>query len=148
MSEENILKCKFHEGEWNKYKVVSIKVSELWASCPKAVHHRGKPFYQKILEDIKAYGLHFPLIVVDAKRTDLVKQKQRYGGKIRNLPFDAMNCDMNAKQFTVWGGSNRWFVADEIGYEYVDCIIVPNADFDKARSMQCLHRQPYNGKLY
>lgn len=146
MSEDKkILKCRFHGKEWNGYKIHTVKVSDLWASVPKAIKHRGKEFYNKVRDDIDKNGLHFPLIVVDARRGDLIKQKKKYGDKIRDLPFDKQFDDLNIIQLTVWGGSNRWFVAHELGYEYVDCIIVPDGDFNKARSMQCMHRAPYQG---
>ena len=148
MDNENILKCQFHGKTWNNYKVHSLKVSELWASVKKAENHRGKTFYTKVKELIEKDGLHFPLIVVDAKRFNLVEQKKKYGDRIVDLPFDKGLDDLNVRQYTVWGGSNRWWVAHELGYEYVDCIIVPNADFGTARAMQGMHRAPYKGKLY
>ncbi|GEM_PF-822756 len=142
------LTSQYHKSQWNDLKVVSLKVNELWASVPKAAKLRNKTFYQMVFEDIEKNGLHFPLLVVDARRGDLVRQKKKYGNKICELPFDQRFDDLNARQYTVWGGSNRWHVANELKYEYVDCVIIPNADFDKARNLQGLHRKPYKGKLY
>ena len=64
------------------------------------------------------------------------------------LPFDKDKDDLTVRQYTVWGGSNRWNIANELKYDFVDCVIVENADFDKARGMQALHRQPYGGIYY
>jgi len=144
----NTLKSRFYGLEWNNIKVVTLKVSDLWASVPIAKTHRNKEFYEPIKEDIKKNGLHFPLIVVDATRNDLVKAKEKHKDKLCELPFDKDNDDLNIRQYTVWGGSNRWNIANELGYEYVDCIVVANADFERARSMQALHRKPYQGKYY
>lgn len=146
--EESILKCKFHGTAWNGYKVTHLEVSELWASVKKAEMLRGKSFFATVKEDIRKNGLHFPLIIVDTPRHNLIEQKSRYGDKIEPLPFDPKRDDLNVRQYTVWGGSNRWWVAHELGFKYVDCIIVPKADFNKARSMQAMHRAPYRGQLY
>ena len=142
------LKSKFNNSEWNDIKVVSLKVSDLWASVPVAKQYKGRDFYEPIKQDIRENGLQFPLIVVDATRRDVLKQKQISNNKLCALPFDENKDDLNVRQYTVWGGSNRWYAADELGFKYVDCIIVPNADFNKARSMQALHRAPYRGQLY
>ena len=143
-----ILKSRYHNSQWNNIKVISLRVSDLWALVPLAKQHRGKEFYEPIKEDIRKNGLHFPLIVVDATRNDILKQKKKYGDKLCKLPFDKDKDDLTVRQYTVWGGSNRWNIANNLGYEYVDCVIVVNADFDRARGMQGLHRKPYKGKYY
>lgn len=143
-----ILKSRYHNSQWNNIKVVSLRVSDLWASVPLAKQHRGREFYEPIKEDIRKNGLHFPLIVVDATRNDILKQKKKYTDKLCELPFDKDKDDLTVRQYTVWGGSNRWNIANDLGYEYVDCVIVENADFDRARGMQGLHRKPYKGKYY
>lgn len=143
-----ILKSRYHNSQWNNIKVVSLRVSDLWASVPLAKQHRGKEFYEPIKEDIRKNGLHFPLIIVDATRNDILKQKKKYADKLCELPFDKDKDDLTVRQYTVWGGSNRWNIANDLGYEYVDCVIVENADFDRARGMQGLHRKPYKGKYY
>jgi len=149
MSEDKkVLKCEFHGDKWNDYIVVSLRVDTLWASVPRAINHRGRPFYENVKKDIEENGLKFPLIVVDAKRKHLIEQKNRYGNKVCELPFDRLRDDLEVRQYTVWGGSNRWWVAKELGYEAVDCIVVPNADFNKARGMQAMHRAPFKGTLY
>ena len=143
-----ILKSRYHNSEWNRIKVVSLRVDDLWASVSIAKEYKGKEFYEPIKEDIRKNGLHFPLIVVDATRNDLVKEKRKYGDKLCKLPFDEDKDDLTVRQYTVWGGSNRWNIANDLGCEYVDCVIVHNADFEKARKMQALHRKPYQGKYY
>ena len=142
------LKSKFNGSQWNGINVTPLKVSDLWPSVPIAKQHRGKEFYEPIKQDIRKNGLNFPLIVVDATRNDILKQKRKYKNRICPLPFDENKDDLSVRQYTVWGGSNRWNIANDLGYEYVDCIIVNNADFDRARSMQVLHRKPYQGKYY
>lgn len=143
-----ILKSRYNGSKWNNIDVVELKVSDLWASVPIAKQHKGKEFYEPIKEDIRKNGLMFPLIVVDAARSDILKQKNIYNDRMCPLPFDRTKDDLAARQYTVWGGSNRWNIANELGYDFIDCIVVENADFDKARSMQALHRQPYGGIYY
>ena len=46
----------------------------------------------------------------------------------------------------VWGGSNRLEVARALGYDSIDCVIMPS--FEKARSYQASHRKPYSEKFY
>tara|TARA_B110000858_G_scaffold197561_1_gene259635 strand:- start:958 stop:1395 length:438 start_codon:yes stop_codon:yes gene_type:complete len=142
------LKSRYHNLEWNDIKVIELRVSDLWASVPVAKTLRNRDFYEPIKQDIKENGLHFPLIVVDATRNDLVMQKKKYKDSLCELPFDKDKDDLTVRQYTVWGGSNRWHIANELGYEHVDCIIIRNADFDSARRMQKLHRKPYQGKYY
>jgi|TARA_R110002153_G_scaffold2331_2_gene11398 hypothetical protein len=142
------LKSRYNGSEWNNIEVIQLKVSELWASVPAVKVHRGREFYEPIKEDIRKNGLHFPLIVVDATRNDLVAQKKKHKDNLCKLPFDQYKDDLTVRQYTVWGGSNRWNIANELGYKYVDCVIVHNGDFEAARVMQSLHRKPYQGKYY
>jgi hypothetical protein len=143
-----ILKSRYNDSTWNNINVIELKVSDLWASVPIAKKHRSKEFYEPIKEDIKKNGLHFPLIVVDATRNDILKQKKIYTNRLCALPFDPDKDDLTVRQYVVWGGSNRWNIANELGYDFVDCVIIENSDFDKARGMQKLHRKPYQGKYY
>jgi|TARA_E500000318_G_C3446231_1_gene167014 hypothetical protein len=145
----NLLKSQFNGTQWNGYDVVPLKISELWASVPKATIHRGKEFYGPILNDIKENGLHFPLLVVHANKQQIIEQKNKYGSKLCNLPFNKDDGWLTDKMYVVWGGSNRVRIAEELGYEYIDCCIVaPNGEFEKARGMQKMHREPYQGKYY
>lgn len=148
MEKKLLLKSRFHGDYWNSMEVVSLQVSALWASVPIAPKVKGRDFYGPIMKDIQENGLHFPLIVVDATRAQVLQQKKKYKNKLCDLPFDPKEGDLTKRQYVVWGGSNRWNIANELGYEYVDCVIVPNGEFDKARSMQKLHRKPYQGKYY
>lgn len=142
------LKSKYHGLVWNGMKVVSLKVSDLWASVPIAKTHRNKEFYEPIKKDIQENGLHFPLLVVDATRAQLVEQKNKYPKQLCELPFDKDKDFLTVRQYTVWGGSNRWNIAKELGYKKVDCVIIPDGDFRRARNLQALHRKPYEGKYY
>jgi hypothetical protein len=49
--------------------------------------------------------------------------------------------------YVVWGGSNRLVVAKELGYDKVDCVIIPDGDFKCAWGLQPLHRKDYT-ELY
>ena len=139
----NILKSNYHGGMWNNINVVSLPVKELWASVAKAEKHRGKEFFEPVKKDIEENGLNFPLLVVHSTYAQLVEQKERYKKAMLALPEE-----IDEKIYVVWGGSNRWHVANELGYEYVDCVLFKNGEFDQARKMQNLHRKPYQGIFY
>lgn len=144
----NNLKCKYHGSTWNDANVVSLPVKDLWASVPKADRHKGKAFYTPVMKDIKENGLCFPLLVVEATHKQLMAEKKRYKDAILDLPFDENDTDLEEKIYVVWGGSNRVRIAEELGYDHVDCVILINGQFDKARGMQRLHRKPYQKKFY
>lgn len=138
-----VLYSKYHDSEWNSMKVVSLRISELWASVPKADVHKGKEFYKPVLKDIEKNGLHFPLLIVEATYTQLEEQKKKYKDKMMELPSDSGKMIK-----VVWGGSNRVRIAEELGYTHIDCVVYKDGLFDKARRDQRLHRQPYKGKYY
>ena len=144
----SVLKSRYHGKSWNDKEVITLPIDELWASVPKADKHKGKAFYQPVLEDIKENGLHFPLLIVEATHKQLIAEKVRYKHKMVELPFNAKNTDLDKKIYVVWGGSNRVRIAKELGYEYVDCVLYSDGSFDEARSHQKLHREPYKGKYY
>ena len=125
----NLLKSQFNGTQWNGYDVVPLKISELWASVPKATIHRGKEFYGPILEDIKENGLHFPLLVVHATKQQIIEQKNRYGSKLCDLPFKQDEGWLTDKMYVVWGGSNRVRIAEELGYEYIPAIVKDVSNF-------------------
>ena len=81
-----ILKSKYHKQGYivmnqKKYKIEILPVNEIWPSVPKAVKHRGKPFYKELTVDIKANGLLFPIMVVTATRKQINEQKKNMGCK-------------------------------------------------------------------
>ena len=139
----NILKSKYHGSTWNNIEVTPLRVNELWASVPKAVKHKNKEFFQPVMDDINESGLHFPLLVVHATYNQLLTQKSKYRNKMVELPEDT-----GEKLYVVWGGSNRWHAANELGFDSVDCVVFKDGQFDEARDMQKLHRKPYQGKFY
>lgn len=141
-----LLKSK--HDEWDGMKVIPLKIDELWASVPKAEKHRGKAFYEPVMKDIEANGLHFPLLIVEATHAQLIKEKRKYKNKMLELPFDEKTTDLDKKIYVVWGGSNRVRAASELGYDHIDCVIFGDGKFDLAKSKQRLHRKPYMGKFY
>lgn len=143
-----ILKSKFHGSYWDEMKVVSLLISDLWPSVEKAEVHNGIRFYESVKKDIEENGLNFPLLVVDANRKQVIEQKKKYGNRVRDLPFPVNTDDLDARQYVVWGGSNRFEAAQELGFTYVDCVVFPNGDFKAAHGKQKLHRAPYQGKFY
>lgn len=135
-----ILKSKFHNKEWNNKKVISLPLSQLWPSVPRADELKGKPFYSRIKADIEQNGLHFPLIVVQADYDKVLQQKKKFNKGMSQPPSKT---DYNG--YTVWGGSNRFRIAEECCYDAVDIVIYDS--FEQARKDQKLHRQPFQ-KFY
>lgn len=142
---KKVLESEFHRERWNDLWVVTLPIDELWQSVPKAVTHKGKSFYPEIIKDIQKNGLRFPILVVDAPKSALIEQKQRFKTKMNELPF-WQSGDLDAHFKTVWGGSNRYSAAKELGYTHIDCVVLDN--YESARSMQRLHRAPYIGTFY
>ena len=99
------------------------------------------------MEDIMQNGLTFPLLVVDATREQIIKQKETYKDRLCYLPF-YKNSYLTLQQYVIWGGSNRVRIAEELGYTHIDCVIFPNGDFATPHSKQGLHRKPYQKKFY
>lgn len=134
------LDCEFHGKDWNGYDVVQIPVKDIWASVPIAKIHKGKVFYDRVKADIQKDGMKFPLLVVKSTRAEVKRQKKKYTKQLNPLPFWD-NDDLSVEMYTVWGGSNRLKIAEELGYDTVDCVLIPT--FEKAHGMQRLHRQPF-----
>ena len=135
------LDSQFHDKRWNDMLVVQIPLSSIWQSVPIAMVHRTKDFFPRIKQDIKENGLHFPLLIVKSDYAELLRQKAKFKAKILPLPTEE---DFNG--YTVWGGSNRYAIAKQLGYDSVDCVVFD--EFVKAHKCQKMHRKPYLGKYY
>jgi hypothetical protein len=139
-----ILKSKYHNQKSitvnNKtYPVEVIKLSEIWPSVKMAKIHRGQKFYEPLLKDIDKNGMTYPIMVVHAKLKEIMRQKQIWKDKIRELPFDPIAINkaggsLADRQYVVWGGSNRYFVAKQLGFSHIDCAIIPT--FEEAYALQ------------
>ena len=141
------LLCEFSNSQWDGKDVVSLPITELWASVAKADIHKGRAFYKLVMADIAENGLNFPLLVVDATREQDIEQKKRHKDKLVDLPFE-LDSDLSKQQYVVWGGSNRVRIAEELGYTHIDCVVYANGDFDTPHKKQKLHRTPYQAKYY
>ena len=97
-------------------------------------------FYKPLKELIQKEGLHNPLITVECTRLELKGQKAKWGKKLNDLPF-WLDEDLNEKLLVIWGGSNRLYVARELGYTHIDCVMIPT--FDAARKLQKTHRSTH-----
>lgn len=122
------------------YPVKQLPVDEIWASVPKAIIHHGVPFYEPVKADIKKNGMVWPIMVVTCTRQELKGQKAKWGNKINDLPF-WMADDLNEKMYVVWGGSNRLWIARELGYTHIDCAMIPN--FAEAHNLQKTMRESH-----
>ena len=162
----NCLKSEYHTQGWikmsgKKYPIRQLPIDEIWPSVPLAEKSaRGLPFYKPVLKDIKANGLKFPIMVIDSTRAEVCRQKTKWQKKLCDLPFphqivkkqdDVTNkwiCDApenNDKQIYVcWGGSQRVRIAKELGYDYIDCAMMPS--YNVAHKLQKVMRAPFDKK--
>lgn len=124
---------------WNDYEVVSINQSELIQSVPSAEFVKGKPFYKPLKEDIEKSGLKFPIIVVLCTTEQLISAIEKFGSALNKI---SVSTERETHYF-IWGGSNRIQVARELGYDIVDCILIPDANFDEAYRLQKIQRESY-----
>jgi hypothetical protein len=143
-----ILRSKFSDRKlWNKYPVKVLAIRDIFISVPKTETLRGKPFYQYLLEDIQRDGLHFPLLVSEPTRTELRQKKKQYKKRMCDMPEWNDGLDENEiRQLTVWGGSQRIRVANDLGYTHIDCAIIPT--LDEARTLQGKMRAPFTQRYY
>lgn len=131
----------------NKYPIEQLRVDEIWASVPKAIIHNGIDFYEPVKKSIIDSGMDWPIMVVNCARHELKGQKAKWGNKINDLPF-WMAEDLNIKMNVVWGGSNRLWVARELGYSHIDCAMMPSFESAHAlqKTMRETHQQFYANK--
>jgi hypothetical protein len=152
-----ILKSRLHDqGYWEvtsnlepihkgkRFPIKQIAVDEIWASVPKAEIHQGIPFYAPVKEDIKKNGMHWPIMVVNCSREELKGQKAKWGNKINDLPF-WFNEPLDVRMNVVWGGSNRLWIARELGFTHIDCAMMPtfNTAHVLQKTMRENHKQFY-----
>ena len=123
-----------------KYPIKQIRVDDIWASVPKAEVHNGIEFYKPVKESIAKEGMHWPIMIVNCSRAELKGQKAKWKQKINDLPF-WMAEDLNARMNVVWGGSNRLWIARELGYTHIDCAVMPN--FETAHALQKTMRENF-----
>ena len=148
-----LLKSKYHEkGYWENttqfeqqthgkhYPLEHLDVNKVWASVPKAERHQGKDFYKPILEDIRKNGMMNPILVVRATKDELKGQKAKWGKNLCELPF-WFGDEKEGMIDVVWGGSNRLYIARELGYTHIEAAMIPT--FAEARLLQKCHRHTH-----
>lgn len=143
------LKSKIQNKLWEKYKITSLPLKEIWPSVPfvDVLPTISKPFKQNLYEDIKENGMHFPIMVVQSTGSQLIQAKAKFGDKINNLPFWTTDQTNFTKTFwSCWGGSQRIDVAQRLGFTHISCAIMPTIEI--ARSLQKQMRQPFLQTYY
>ena len=86
--------------------------------------------------------MRFPIMVYHATRWELIEQKKIWANRIEPLPFYETDYDNHHRKiYVIWGGSNRWHVAKELGYTHIDSAIMPSSD--KAYGLQKCFRMPF-----
>lgn len=123
--------CKF--DNWEGFDVVSVKISHIHDSSPAT----DSDFCQELAKSIEAEGLTNPLILVPSSPKELHKVLNRLNG---NLDFPTNKATI----FALFGGSSRLKVLKELGYTYVDCILLPFNDFSQVQRLQRRQRISYS----
>ncbi len=92
-------------------------------------------FVDEVAESIDKSGLFNPVIVVRGPAEDLRAELTRMGYMNQTyLPeLPVLNC--------VFGGTNRVFAAEKLGYTHIDCILLPT--FELGLKLQDLQRASY-----
>jgi len=146
-------------GSDNCVYPVTIKcLDDLYISARKVEKLSGRNnlnFFENVKRDIEKDGLIFPLLTVETTYRVLWDQKRKYKNRIEPLPslnkFYGGNPHdrkerWQCKIWTVWGGSNRAWVAKELGYTHISCAELP--DLATALQRQSDHRSPFQDRYY
>ena len=116
------------------FPIKTISLDDLLTPCRTI---RG--FTEEVLKSVKKEGLIDPVIVVRvstedwfsyAKSNNFAKHKDRVGDR------QTLN--------VVWGGNNRVEMARILGYDAIDCVMLPN--FQLASEVQSIQRKRYTKK--
>ena len=144
-----LLKSAYHDQGWIemrhvRYEVKPIALAHLWPSVPKAKVHKGIEFFEPLKKDTKKNGMRHPIMVYHSTWGELIEQKKIWNDAIEPLPFYIAGLpkeQYNNMIYVVWGGSNRWHVARELGYDHIDCALMPS--YDCAYDLQKVMRAPF-----
>lgn len=151
------LYSKFSDSGWTAknnttYLVECLPIDELWPCVERTLNLYGKPFLDNLKNDISVDGMHFPILVVDVTRKELIVRKRQHGNNIRELPFDRFDRNtpnsvhLSIKHKVIWGGCQRYYAAKDLGYTHIDCARIPA--LNTARKLQAQMRAPYQKKYY
>jgi len=92
-------------------------------------------FADEVAGSIEERGLDNPVIVVRGPREDLIKEIVECGGNADAMPdLPVVNC--------VFGGTNRVTAARKLGYDRIDCVLLPT--FELATKLQMIQRMSYD----
>lgn len=131
---------------WN-YPIITLSIAEIWKTVSRTDILAGKPFYKPLKESIEVNGMHFPIMVVHTSHKELLQAKDRWGDKLSELPIWHNDINPQSKyHWSVWGGTQRLYVAEDLGYTHISCLHMDS--IDRAIAHQKLMRKPYKDTLY
>ena len=131
---------------WN-FPIITLPIKDIWKTV-KVTKILGRvEFFETLKNSIAKEGMHFPVMVVHTTHKDLLEAKEKWGDKICELPFWLNDRNPQSKyQWSVWGGTQRLFVAEALGYTHISCLHMPKIAI--AIRHQELMRKPFSNLLY
>jgi|TARA_R100001530_G_scaffold120868_1_gene88195 hypothetical protein len=114
----------------NTFEVRSIPLDRLFCPCATV-----NAFVERLAESFEKDGLLNPVIVVRLSVEDFLARKGAKGKAklLKRIPADWQTINV------VWGGNNRVEAARILGFDEIDCVMMPN--FDVAMQVQDNHRE-------
>ena len=115
----------------SSFEIRSILLDDLFCPCGVV-----PGFTEELVKSVKKDGLKNPVIVVRLSTEDYLSHCKEHGLSIKRVPTDRATLNV------VWGGNNRVETARILGFDAIDCVMMPN--FDLAMDVQGIHRTDYS----
>ena len=119
----NYLGCRY--STWNGYEVCTQDIDDLWALFPPVEVEDGEDFFEPLKEDISTNGLIHPIVVVPITKELTTRWEGRMSMWLREHPI---NWNEDNTQLSVIVGNNRYEAAKQLGYKYIDCVLLDTDD--------------------
>ena len=111
------------------FEIRSLPIKDLFCPCDTVPGYSAQ-----ISKSIKKNGLYNPIIVVRVPTEDYLAHCKENNFRTSNIPDrPALN--------VVWGGNNRVEAAKNLGFDAIDCVMMPT--FELAMKVQSIHRKNY-----
>jgi len=115
----------------SSFEVRSIPLDDLFCPC-----NIVPGFTEELVKSVRKDGLKNPVIVVRLSTEDYLSHCRTNKLARSKVPTDRTTLNV------VWGGNNRVETARILGYDAIDCVMMPN--FDLAMEVQGIHSNKYS----